>query len=30
MRKWYDKKDVKVYSKDGKKEYEPEKLVKIH
>ena len=30
MRKWYDKKDVKVKSKDGGREYEPKKLVEIY
>jgi hypothetical protein len=29
-RKWYNKKKVKVYSKDGSIEYEPEKLLKIY
>jgi len=29
-RKWYDKKDVKVKSKDGGREYEPKKLVEIY
>ncbi len=30
QRKWYNNNDVKVYSKDGKKEYEPKKLKKIY
>ena len=29
-RKWYDNKDVKVFTKDLRIEYEPDKLIKIY
>ena len=29
-KKWYDNKDIKVQSSDGKKEYEPNKIIEIH